>query len=91
MPIVTPRTILTQILWIVLIYASAKFGKKPLVGTTVVLLALSLIHLFSPALLMLQATVILATAAICYHRIREGEVKEIMTAFRDIFDHLTGK
>lgn len=87
----TVRAILIQILWIALIYGSAKFGKKPLIITTVVLLGITLFHLFSPALLILQATVILATAAICYHRIREGEVREIVTAFRDIFDHLTGK
>jgi hypothetical protein len=78
-------------LWIVLIYASAKFGKKPLIVTTIILLGITLLHLFSPAVLILQATVILASAAICYHRIREEEVKEIVTAFRDIFDHLTGK
>lgn len=87
----TVRAILIQILWIALIYASAKFGKKPLIITTVVLLGITLFHLFSPVLLILQATVILATAAICYHRIREGEIREIVTAFRDIFDHLTGK
>jgi len=74
-----------------LIYASAKFGKKPLIVTTIILLGITLLHLFSPAVLILQATVILASAAICYHRIREEEVKEIVTAFRDIFDHLTGK
>lgn len=74
-----------------MIYASAKFGKKPLIVTTIILLGITLLHLFSPAVLILQATVILASAAICYHRIREEEVKEIVTAFRDIFDHLTGK
>lgn len=87
----TTRLVLTQLLWIVLIYASAKFGKKPLIVTTIILLGITLLHLFSPAVLILQATVILASAAICYHRIREEEVKEIVTAFRDIFDHLTGK
>jgi hypothetical protein len=74
-----------------LVCASAKFGKKPLIVTTIVLLLITLFHLFSPALLVLQATVILATAAICYHRIRGEEVKEIVTAFREIFDRLTGK
>ena len=87
----TVRAILLQVLWIALIYGSAKFGKKPLIITTVILLGITLFHLFSPTRLVLQTTVILATAAICYHRIREGEAREIVTAFRDIFDHLTGK
>ena len=74
-----------------MIYAFAKFGKNPLIVTTIILLGITLFHLFSPALLILQSTVVLAAAAVCYHRIREEEVKEIVTAFRDIFDHLTGK
>ena len=87
----TPRVILCQVLFSVMIYAASKFGKKPLVVTTVVLLLITLVHLFSPALLILQATVILATAVVCYHRIREREVDEMVTAFRNILDRLTGK
>jgi|GEM_PF-4550968 len=87
----TPRVILCQVLFSVMIYAASKFGKKPLVVTTVVLLLITLVHLFSPALLILQGTVILATAAVCYHTIREREVDEIVTAFRNILDRLTGK
>jgi len=87
----TPRVILTQLLFMVIIYGSSKFGKKPLIVTTIILLGITLMHLFFPALLLLQTTIILATAAICYHKIREQEVRAIITAFRDIFDHLTGK
>jgi hypothetical protein len=87
----TPRVILCQVLFSVMIYAASKFGKKPLVVTTVVLLLITLVHLFSPALLILQTTVILATAALCYHRNREREVDEIVTAFRNILGRLTGK
>lgn len=86
----TPRVILCQVLFSVMIYAASKFGKKPLVVTTVLLL-LTLVHLFSPALLILQATVILTTAVVCYHRIREREVDEMVTAFRNILDRLTRK
>lgn len=87
----TSRVILTQLLWVAVVYASAKFGKKPLLITTISLVCLTMIHLFSPPLFILQITVILATAAVCYHRIREEEVREIVTAFRDIFDHLSRK
>jgi len=87
----TSRVILTQLLWVAVVFASAKFGKKPLVFTTIILLCLTMMHLFSLPLFILQTTVILATAAVCYHRIREEEVREIMTAFRDVFDHLSSK
>ncbi len=87
----TPRVIVTQVLLIVIIWFASKFGKKPLVLTTVVLLLFTLVHLPYPVLLVLQTTVVLATAAIRYHKIREQEVREMVGTFRNILDRLTGK
>ena len=87
----TPRVVLTQLLFVVIIWFGGKFGKKPLVLVTIILLCLSLIHLFSPYVLVLQITVILTTAAARYHKIREQEVAEMLAAFRNILDRLGGK
>jgi hypothetical protein len=87
----TPRVIITQLFLVFMIWFSAKLGKKILVITTIALLLLSLARLSSPPLFVLQTTVVLATGAVCYHRIREQEAHEIIIAFRNIFDRLTGK
>jgi Flp pilus assembly protein TadB len=87
----TPRLILTQLLLVVIIWSVGKFGKKTLVLTTIILLFVSFIRLLTPSLFVLQITVILATAAIRYHKIREQEVKEMAAAFRNILDRLSGK
>ncbi len=87
----TRWVIITQLLLTFIIWVSGKFGKKMLVIITTILLVLSLARFSNPSLYVLQTTVVLATGAVCYHRIREQEAKEIMTAFRNILDRLTGK
>lgn len=85
------RVLLIQLLLIVLLWTAGRFGKKPLIITTVILLFATLVRFFTPALFILQVTVILATAAVRYHKIREREVAEMLTAFRNILDRLTGR
>lgn len=82
---------LTQLLLVVLIWFAGNFGKKSLVFVTIVLLFSSLIHLTTPNVFVLQIAVILATAAVQYHKIREQEVGEMMTTFRNILDRLSGR
>jgi hypothetical protein len=87
----TLRVVLTQLLLVVIIWFVSKFGKKPLVGTTILLLLYCLFQVFTPELFVLQITVVMATTGVCYHKIREKEVKEMVTAFRNILDRLTRK
>lgn len=87
----TRWVIITQLLLAFVLWLSGKFGKKMLIITTIILLVLSLARLSNPSLFVLQTTVVLTTGAVCYHRIREQEAKEIITAFRNILDRLTGK
>jgi len=87
----TPRVVLTQLLLGVIIWFVGKFGKKPLVLVTIVLFFFSLLHLVTPNAFVLQITVILTTAAVRYHKIREHEVGEMLVTFRNILDRLSGK
>ena len=86
----TPPVVLTQLLLLLIIWFAGKFGKKPLVFVTIVLLFFSLIHLITPHVFVLQVTVVLTAAAVRYHKIREQEVGEMLAAFRNILDRLSG-
>jgi len=85
------RVLLVQLLCVVVVWTAGRFGKKPLIVTTVILLFATLVRLLTPPLFILQVTVILATAAVRYHKIREQEVAEMLAAFRNILDRLSGK
>ena len=87
----TPRVVLTQLILVMIIWFVGKLGKKSLVLVTIILLLFSLVYLFTPNVFILQITVILTTAAVRYHKIRELEVLEMLSTFRNILDRLSGK
>jgi hypothetical protein len=87
----THGVVLTQLLLVVTVWFAGKFGKKPLVFVTIVLLFSSLIHVMTPDVFVLQMTVVVTTAAVQYHKIREHEVGEMLTTFRNLLDRLSGR